>query len=551
MKGNRWTRLFLFGLILAVSFGDVGKISSLLPCMRQEKTIVRAAEVDSMGEETSDPKYTENIENQETDSIIPAASEEKTDSEEELGEVDVDGSSLKPIYDEETESTVYSCIYYGSYPQTQVTGDELTSTITDAKYDENGDATIRGNKYHKVDNIFGVSYFLYEPIKWKIIANPDGYIVAMAEKGLDYCSYYEAMESAEESTVDVQDLSDEELENYTAARVAYDEVSWEESTIRSWLNSYGEKKNIARKNYKDEGDGFFNTAFSEIEQEDINEIEKLSESEFISYLSIAKGDRVALLNSEGVLNENYGFKGRKSASTGRILEKTDYAAERGKELNDKFSDENAWWVASSSESGDSIQYVNKNGAVKPKGTNSYHSMLARPVIVINEKSENIKDAGQVAVSNTSGDSITVQLKADTHATLNEQRDGYKDATIEIFVKNIGSEPVQMIDAVLEFDDGEKILDGENSIHFSNIDAGDKKNIAWKFAIKPQKKRVIATYTIKIVGKNLAETCIKSEIDIPRVVVVDEQDDSGEEEASTEQENKTFLEKLRDFFKGLS
>lgn len=551
MKGNRKIKLFLFVLILAVSFCGIEIINPFLSCVRREEIRARAAEVDDGAEEEI---YDEQEDSEEQEMDDSNGEEEiPTDLDEEAAmdsdEVEEEGSSLAPVYDEDTESTVYSCIYFGSYPQTQVMGDRLTSAITDAEYDENGDAIIDGNKYHKVENVFGISYFLYEPIKWKVIANPDGYIVAMAEKGLDYCSYYEAMESSEESTVDVQDLTDEELENYTDRRVAYDEVSWGESTIRSWLNSYGKKKNIAGKSYKKEG--FLNTAFSKTEQQDINEIQEFEESTFAFYLSSGEGDKVSLLNVEGVLNENYGFASEKAASTGRILEKTDYATERGRELNDEFSEGEAWWIASSSKSGDSIQYVSKKGAVKPKGTSSYYSMLARPVIVIDEESQSIKDAGKLSVSNTNGDSITVQLKADTFASLNDQKDGYKDATIEIFVKNIGSELIDTIDAILEFDDGEQILDGENSIHFTNIDAGSEKNIAWKFAIKPQKEGITAKYTIKIVGKNLGESYLKNEIYIPKVAGSQKQNDLSAEENSTEQESKTFLEKLRDFFKGLS
>ncbi len=182
------------------------------------------------------------------------------DSEEEMQEQEeeIEEITLRPSYDETTDSTVYSCIYFGSYPQTQMTGDRLTESIANAKYDENGDALVHGNRYHKVENIYGTFYFLYEPIKWKVISNPEGYIVAMAEKGLDYCPYYEARESDEDFALDVQSLTDEELENYKERRKAYNAVSWKRSTLRSWLNCYGKKKNTAKKSYKNDGagDGF-------------------------------------------------------------------------------------------------------------------------------------------------------------------------------------------------------------------------------------------------------------------------------------------------------
>lgn len=571
MEGNPKTKILLFVLTLVVAFGIARMSNFSLFCTDQKLMTVQAVEEEDMESEISEAMSLENTEESTNEEDVEEASSEKdiqeglkeseTESEQSQDDefedisnetqIDLEGTGLNPVYEEDKKSTVYSCIYFGSYPQTQIVGDRLTNAIIDANYDENGDASVDGNKYHKVENIFGTSYFLYEPIKWKIIANPEGYIVAMAEKGLDYCSYYEAKETSEENTVDVQDLTDEELENYTDRRVAYNAVSWEESTIRSWLNSYGKKKNIAEQSYEQDGEGFFYTAFSRVEQKDMKNTQEFKVMKFSQYLSNAKGDKVVLLNLAGVLKKKYGFTSKESASIGRILERTDYAAERGRELNDKFSDEGAWWIANGLEEEGTIQYVTKKGAIEMQGTSSYHSMLVRPVIVIDENSENIKEAGKVAVSNKDGDSISVQLKADTHVSLNDEKDGYKDATIEIFVKNIGSEPVQMIDAVLEFEDGEEILDGENSIRFANIDSGVEKNIAWKFAIKPQKEGVTAKYTIKIVGDNLAETYLKNEIYIPKVEAQRKQSDSSAEEASTEKQNKTFLEKLRDFFKGLS
>lgn len=578
MKGNPKTKILLFVLTLVFAFGVAGMTNFSLFWTDQKIMTVKAVEEEDMELETSEETSLENTEDSTDEEDLEEASDEQDmqedleESEMELEqsqddefeevqdetqmdgeetEIDSEENSFNPVYDEDTKSTVYSCIYFGSYPQTQIIGDRLTNAIIDADYDENGDALVDGNKYHRIENIFGTSYFLYEPIKWKIIENSEGYIVAMAEKGLDYCSYYEAKEKSEGNTVDVQDLTDEELENYTDRRVAYNAVSWEKSTIRSWLNSYGKKKNIAKQSYEEDGEGFFYTAFSRVEQKDMKNTQEFEGMEVSEYLSNAKGDKVVLLNLAGALKKKYGFTGKESASIGRILEKTDYATERGRELNDKFSDKGAWWIANGLYEEGVIQYVTEKGAIQTEGTSSYHSMLVRPVIVIDENSENIKDAGKVAVSNKDGDSISVQLKADTHVFLNDEKDGYKDATIEIFVKNIGLEPVQMIDAVLEFEDGEEILDGENSIHFANIDSGAEKNIAWKFAIKPQKEGVTAKYTIKIVGDNLAETYLKDEIYIPKVETSKKQSDLNVEEDSTEQENKTFLEKVRDFFKGLS
>lgn len=570
MKGNPKIKILLFILTWMLSLSVLKSENIVFSLKDGEMKTVKAAEegmnLDEFSEadesfsgdssENSSENLDESLSENSSESLSEDISENLSDAAEDTGEnieqtekEDFSEITLKPSYEEDTDSTVYSCIYFGAYPQTQITGDRLTSEIINANYNENNDAFVHGNKYHKVENIYGISYFLYEPIKWKVISNPDGYIVAMAERGLDYYSYYDAKKSGEDSATDVEELTDEELENYKERRSSYGVSNWEESTIRSWLNSYGKKKNIAKKSYKGDGKGFLNRAFSDEEQEDMREIDEFQYMKFSQNLSNGKGDKVMLLNLQGVLTARYGFTNTEAAATGRILERTDYAIERGRALNDDFSNEGAWWIASNSKEENVVHYISSKGAIKLEGTDSYHSMLARPVIVLNEDSEYIKDAGKLAVSNGSGDCISLQLKADSHVFLNEQKNAYKDATVEILVKNIGSEPVQMVDAILEFEDGSEILDGENKIHFSNIEPQEEKNIAWKFAIKPQTEAKTAKYTVKISGMNLAQTYLENEISIPKAHTQTQNSDIGE--ASTKQEKKTFIEKLRDFFKGLA
>lgn len=57
-----------------------------------------------------------------------------------------------PVYDEETDTTTWDHVYFGSYPQTEVMEDELTEAITGASYDSNGDAWVHGVRYRKVED---------------------------------------------------------------------------------------------------------------------------------------------------------------------------------------------------------------------------------------------------------------------------------------------------------------------------------------------------------------------------------------------------------------
>ena len=48
--------------------------------------------------------------------------------------------------DDGTDTTDWSYVWFGSYPQTEVTGDALTTAIMGASYDSNGDAWVDGIK---------------------------------------------------------------------------------------------------------------------------------------------------------------------------------------------------------------------------------------------------------------------------------------------------------------------------------------------------------------------------------------------------------------------
>ena len=123
-----------------------------------------------------------------------------------------------PVYDAETDTTEWSYVWFGRYPQTEVTGDALTEAIRSASYDGGGDAVVNGEKYRRLskssvedaDN-FGDSayrYFKWEPIRWRVLQNDGKTLFLLADQGLDYQQYHTS---------------------YTA-------VTWSACTLRGWLN---------------------------------------------------------------------------------------------------------------------------------------------------------------------------------------------------------------------------------------------------------------------------------------------------------------------------
>ena len=147
----------------------------------------------------------------------------------------VDGSAL--------HVTEYSYVYFGTYPQSLVSGGALTQSIIDADYDSNGDAVVDGVKYKRLSKdmatearetdgyfIWGDEpyyYFKYEPIKWRVLEIEAGSAFLVAENVLDTQKFRASGGTSER---------------------------WETSTIRAWLNANAE--------YLAQGKNFINTAFN-------------------------------------------------------------------------------------------------------------------------------------------------------------------------------------------------------------------------------------------------------------------------------------------------
>lgn len=210
------------------------------------------------------------------------------------------------------DTTDWSYVYFGSYPQTEVTGSALTEEITGASYDSNGDAWVDGVKYRRIsedDNRnFGDSeyrYFKWERIKWRVLKNNGSTLFVVADKGLD-CKDYN--------------------EKYTA-------ITWENCTLRSWLNH-----------------DFYGTAFSSGEQGAIAEQTVVNEDNpsFKTEGGNDTRDKVFLLSIGEMKNPEYGFCEEYSThSVSRRIKASDYAHARGAFVNSgNYAGNCVWWLRS-------------------------------------------------------------------------------------------------------------------------------------------------------------------------------------------------------------
>ena len=189
------------------------------------------------------------------------------------------------------KKVTWDCLWFGKYPQKQITQEDgaIYSVLkNEINWDLNNDVIINGSKYHKTEN----NYFKYEPIKWRVLHYENSEAFLLADAILDSQPYHSENE----------------------------EIDWEKSSIRAWLNNE-----------------FINKAFSNEENKAINTVE--------------------LINKD---NSKYGTQGGKNTSDKLFLlslsevDETEESKEYGfwdkktrKCKNDNFSEETYfWWLRS-------------------------------------------------------------------------------------------------------------------------------------------------------------------------------------------------------------
>ncbi|MCM1161025.1 MAG: leucine-rich repeat domain-containing protein [Roseburia sp.] len=221
-----------------------------------------------------------------------------------------------------TDYTDFSYVYFGSYPQSEVTDAAAIVAIENAiaasgtAADAGIDVWINGTKYRRIsknntnydgyfDNVStgnGYRYFKWERIKWRVLRNDGNTLFVAADKAIDCKSY------------------NEEAAN----------VTWETSTLRSWLNN-----------------SFYNTAFSSNEQSAIVAMNVVNENnqEYGTEGGNATNDKIYLLSISEVTDEKYGFcSDGDTSSISRRMKASDYANARGTLQSSSSGYEgNCWW----------------------------------------------------------------------------------------------------------------------------------------------------------------------------------------------------------------
>ena len=208
-----------------------------------------------------------------------------------------------------------------------------------------------------------------KPIKWRVLSideNNNAFIVA--DKNLDCRPYNEEWEV----------------------------VTWETSTIRSWLNGYGASSNIDGDDYS--MDNFIDNAFTEEEQAAIytTTVINAANPEHGIIGCNNTEDKVYLLSGEEVSNAEYGFDNElKSQSKKREVRNTDYAKLNGvyTSENPEYAGNGTWWLRSSGPNSVSAHYIGESGYYQYVGA-FIEDNGVRPALNINLSASSVwEDAG--------------------------------------------------------------------------------------------------------------------------------------------------------------
>lgn len=213
-----------------------------------------------------------------------------------------------PQYSEDGSQIIYTNIFFGSYPQSEV---KATPAIENAEYDSYGDAWVDGVKYRRARasdannkeqfTESGYRYFKWERIRWRVLANDGKTLYVLADTGLDCRSYHE-MGAA---------------------------VTWADSSLRKWLNN-----------------AFYRTAFSDSERaaivkQDVDNAAYAAEGQ-----DGTTQDDIYIPSLEEMAGRSYGFPADvQSPSPCRQIPASAYAYAMGARLGeeDGTGEQFCWW----------------------------------------------------------------------------------------------------------------------------------------------------------------------------------------------------------------
>lgn len=269
---------------------------------------------------------------------------------------------------EEGQKTTYDCVWFGSYPQSEITesarygvvckgnkGQDnnyivnrtLYENLSKEEFDSDDMVVVEDVKYKRLKIDKKWHYFKCEPIKWRILAVDENKATLMADKCLDGARF----------------------ENTDK------EATWEDSSVRKFLNN-----------------DFYNLAFNATQKDMIEDtvLRNLDSDGQNKYNGKDTTDKVFLLSAMESTTVKYGFREENNRENmARATKATTYACARCKEndccswwLRTIYTDKEEYKVLSVDTSGNESGYGAWQLSNSGKYTNNTHEQGIRPVVTI-------------------------------------------------------------------------------------------------------------------------------------------------------------------------
>ena len=234
---------------------------------------------------------------------------------------------------------VWDSVTFGSYFQNLYEPEEIVASPVEGQEYTDSNGTVMIYK--------GGSYYKKEPIRWRVLSVNEDDALLIAEQNLDTIAYHDQNSSS---------------------------VSWEESTIRHWLN-----------------EDFYSSAFTDQDK-----------STIIAQENDTVTDQVYLLSTDEVKEMGYGFAiHHENKSSTRQAKNTAYAKKNGAWTNseDDYAGNGWWWLRNIGSLPFDAAYVGSEGFTDCSGFIAVNTGGGvRPALHINLKSVAWESAGKITVS---------------------------------------------------------------------------------------------------------------------------------------------------------
>ena len=306
------------------------------------------------------------------------------------------------------QKVTWDCVWFGSYPQAEVVPEDAEYTVlsenlikegdlikdsilynalkNEKHWDEFGDTVINGEKYRRlkatdatyISSVKGIGYnwennitfhyFKYQPVKWRVLSFNGKEALLLADKTLDERSYNDKAASYIQDTI-----------------LRRRNVTWQQSTIRSWLNGYSLFENMQCRDYLK--DNFINTIFNMSEQSVIKESYIENKDSLIYDIKCGNDtiDKIFLL-SETELHtkeaKKYGFISSHDINDeARKSKSSVFAKAMGVSGSIRGADNCHWWLRSSGSSYGATECIWDSGMFMATVPDSWNGV--RPALNLN------------------------------------------------------------------------------------------------------------------------------------------------------------------------